>query len=80
MSKHNKVKCTRCNGTGKRPLTGVYAATLDLLRQQGESTGAFLSRIAGCEATAMNNRLSMLEQLGAATSRRDGRERIFKAV
>ena len=71
--------CPYCGGTGRVPLTGVYAGTLELLRRQpGEATGADLARQDGCKATAMNNRLAALERFGLATSRRFGRLRLFR--
>lgn len=73
--------CGHCGGTGHVELTGIYADTLALLRRQkSEVTGAALSKIDGCKDTTMNNRLAMLERHGFATSRRYGRERLFKAV
>jgi DNA-binding transcriptional ArsR family regulator len=72
------VKCKFCNGNGKMELTGVCAETLDLLDATGEASGADLAKAAGCKATAMNQRLSYLENHGLATSRRYGRKRLFK--
>ncbi len=74
------VPCPCCGGTGLRPLTGVYAETLALLRAAGEATGADLARRVGCKATAMNNRLAALERLGLAVSRRYGRLRLYRAA
>lgn len=72
--------CGHCGGTGHVKLTGVYADTLALLRKQKqEVTGAELATIDGCKATAMNNRLAMLEQHGFATSRKYGRMRLYVA-
>lgn len=72
--------CPHCGGHGPRKLTGIYAETLELLRQaSGEIHGAALAAKAGCPATAMNNRLARLEELGLATSRRYGRQRLFRA-
>lgn len=72
------VCCPHCRGSGRIPLTGVYADTLELLRANGEATGADLARVEGCKATAMNNRLAMLERHGLATSRRYGRQRLYR--
>lgn len=77
----DSVTCGHCLGTGHIELSGVYAETLSLLRRQkDEVTGADLAKIDGCKATAMNNRLAMLENHGLATSRRYGRMRLYKAV
>lgn len=46
----------------------------------GPITGASLARESGCKATAMNNRLAVLERLGYASSERHGRERRFRAI
>lgn len=77
MTRH--VRCGHCGGTGLRPLTGVYADTLVLLRAAGEVTGADLARRARCKATAMNNRLAVLERHGPSTSRRYGHKRLYRA-
>jgi hypothetical protein len=72
--------CPTCGGSGEVEVTGIYADTLLLLRRQkGEVSGADLARLDGCNATAMNNRLAALERLGLATSRRYGRQRLFRA-
>lgn len=76
----DRVPCGHCRGCGTVEVTGVYADTLALLRkQQDEVSGAELARVAGCKATAMCNRLARLERMGLATSRKYGRERLFKA-
>lgn len=73
--------CPWCHGTGQCPLTGVYADTLALLRKQkSEITGADLGRLDGCKATAANNRLARLEELGLVMSRRYGRKRLYRAT
>lgn len=74
-------ECPWCKGKGVVAMTGVYAETLKLLkRQRKEINGADLSRIAGVKGPAMNNRLARLGELGYATSRRNGREVLWKAV
>lgn len=73
--------CPHCKGKGVVELTGVYAETLAMLRStSGPITGASLARESGCKATAMNNRLAVLERLGYASSERHGRERRFRAI
>ena len=73
------IRCPCCRGSGRIPLTGIYAQTLALLRRcHGEVTAASLARQDGCKATAMNNRLAALERFGLATSRRFGRLRLFR--
>ncbi len=74
-------RCPCCRGTGRVQLTGVYADTWHLLHSNpGGISGAALAHAAGCRATAMNNRLAALERHGLATSRRDGRRRLFCAT
>lgn len=73
--------CPWCLGTGRMPLSGVYAATLALLRTQPDPiNGAALARLAGCKETAMNNRMVRLEELGLAVGERDGRQRLWRAT
>lgn len=74
------IPCSHCRGSGRVALSGIYADTLDLLhcRLGKEVTGADLARVAGCQATAMNNRLAWLERHGLATSRRYGRLRLYR--
>lgn len=73
--------CPHCKGSGAVELNGVYAETLALLRSSPTPiSGAALARLAGCQATAMNNRLTALEHLGYASSYRYGRERRFQAI
>lgn len=73
------LRCPHCAGKGTIELTGIYAETLTLLRQQRrEVSGADLARVAGCKATAMCNRLAALERHGLAVSRRYGRKRLFR--
>lgn len=74
-----RIRCGYCQGRGTRRLGQVYAETLLLLRQVGPSWAAKLARLAGCEATAMNNRLESLEKMFLVKSRRQGRKRIFEA-
>lgn len=75
------IRCAHCKGTGRIPLTGVYADTLALLRQQVYPvTGAELAQIAHCTGPAMNNRLAALERLGLCTSERCGVKRLYVAV
>jgi biotin operon repressor len=74
------VACPCCGGEGRVELTGTYRETLALLkRQRAEVNGAALARLAGCQETAMNNRLVRLERLGLAVGRRHGRERLWRA-
>lgn len=81
MSTSPSVLCPCCKGTGRVEMNGVIADTLALLRRQdGEVTGAALARADGCKPTAMNNRLAYLERRGLVTSRRYGRERLYRAA
>ena len=70
--------CTYCMGTGDIELTGVYAETLSLVMQYPSRNGAQLAKIAGCKATAMNNRLKALEKKGQVKGRRHGRQIFWK--
>lgn len=84
------IRCHRCLGSGVTVLSSAYDSTLQMLREHGRSTGASLARVASQrrggswrggsppKATAMNNRLRRLEQLGLATSEWDGRERWYE--
>ena len=75
------IKCWACQGRGRVELTGVYADTLRILRASRSAVVA--NRDAdrfGCLPTALNNRLSWLEEHGLAQSVRHGRERRFWAT
>jgi hypothetical protein len=67
------VECTHCGGSGSIELTGVYAETLNLVILHPGRNGAALAGIAGCEPTAMNNRLRAMERRGVVTGKRFGR-------
>jgi hypothetical protein len=71
--------CAMCKGTGRVPLSGIYADTLALLRKYRNLCGADLAAIARCNGSAMCNRLAALEKMGFATSTRYGRQRLWKA-
>jgi predicted transcriptional regulator len=77
--RHITVPCGHCGGKGRIPLTGVYAATLELLRLHGPVNGAALARLDGCKATAMNNRLAVLATYGLVACKRNGREKLYSA-
>lgn len=75
------VRCSRCMGDGEEILTGKRLSTLMLLRKQkGEVNGAALAKLAKIETTNMNNRLAWLESVGLAEGRKNGSERLWKAV
>jgi hypothetical protein len=75
------IPCSACAGTGRIPLTGEYAVTLDLLRKQRKPLcGAALAKLAGCSGEAMCNRLVRLEALGLARRVRFGRMSLWTAV
>lgn len=76
-----KVRCGCCRGTGLVEMGQEYAATLATLRAgHADITGAEMGRLMEVPATAMNNRLARLEELGLATSRRSGRARLYTAT
>lgn len=56
------TRCPHCKGSGLMMITGVYADTLKLVYKHPRKNGAELAAIAGCKATAMNNRLKALER------------------
>jgi hypothetical protein len=72
------LQCTHCQGTGTIELTGVYAETLTLIIRRPGLNGAELAKLAGCNGTAMNNRLKALERHGLATGTRFGRQITWK--
>ena len=75
------IECHCCGGSGQIEMTGVYLETLRLLRKQRKPVnGAQLAKLAGCKATAMNNRLSRLWSHGKANFERRGRETLWRAV
>ena len=81
MKKADYILCSHCDGEGYVELTGVFADTLELLRDQPASlNGAELAKIANCNPTAMNNRLVWLENKGLAERKRHGHESLWKAT
>lgn len=77
----DKVRCPCCKGAGVVDFTGVYADTLQFIirdMKRESFTGAQLGRRLGVRATAMNNRLAILEEIGFLESRRYGRKRLHK--
>lgn len=79
MTKHHAcVVCTHCGGTGTVELTGVYAETLSLVIANPGKNGAALAALAGCQATAMNNRLTALERKGVIAGDRHGRQKLWR--
>lgn len=74
------VKCSRCRGKGFVALTGVYADTLALVKRNPGLNGAQLAELAGCKATAMNNRLRALEDRGLASGEQYGRQTIWTST
>lgn len=78
------IVCPTCEGRGQIPLTGVYLETLKILRRLTRKGSKVVSNKHatkfGCRATALNNRLARLEELGLAQSERYGRERRFWAT
>lgn len=74
--------CPHCNGFGTIPLTGIYADTLDTMRQLSRTGWKFIVANQAahrflCKPTALNNRLRRLEELGFVRSERFGRQRRF---
>lgn len=78
MAKTITKTCRCCGGTGREEVTGLYAETYWLLKKHAPCSGAELARVDGCKPTAMNNRLSVLEQHGLVTSHKSGRRRVFE--
>lgn len=73
-----KVKCSKCNGTGKADLTPELQATYDhVKRQRGDGSTAAEAKTAldkenYVSVTAFNNRLNDLWQLGLVRRERRG--------
>lgn len=75
------IPCSHCAGEGWVELTGTYAETLALLREQPTAlNGAELAKLAKCNPTAMNNRLVWLEGQGLAERKRNGKESLWRAA
>lgn len=75
------VSCSQCDGEGLIALTGIFAETVTLLRQEQTAiNGADLARKHGVNPTAMNNRLVWLEARGLAQRQRYGRESRWLAI
>lgn len=78
----DRHRCPTCRGTGEVILSGVYLETLEFVRRWCERHGFVVANRAateaGCEATALNNRLARLESLGYLTSEQYGRQRRFR--
>ena len=72
------VTCDRCHGKGHLPVTGVYGETLMIVARNPDQNGAELARMAGCEPTAMNNRLTALERRGLVVRRQFGRASLWR--
>ena len=74
-------RCPHCGGSGRVQLSGVYAKTLDLLREAGgEIHAAALASGTGVSGEAMCNRLRALERHGFVASRVSGRKRLYRAL
>ena len=69
------VECECCKGSGWREVTGVYRETFELVKKNPGMNGAALAALAGCKATAMNNRLTAMEKLDLVESEEFGREK-----
>ena len=81
MSQPIFIRCSCCEGTGRRELTGEFADTLRYVRRnlgRGEFTAAEVARLMKIKPTAMSNRLAYLELAGFLTSRQYGRRRLFR--
>lgn len=73
------LKCRCCGGTGKRELSEQLTRTLQLVRKMEPIHGAYLAKIDGCQATAMNNRLAVLLDYGLVRVIRAGRKLLYYA-
>lgn len=72
------VTCKHCGGRGRVELAGIYAETAVLVGMNPGLNGAQLAMVAGCEPTAMNNRLRRLEDLGIVEGQSHGRQIIWR--
>lgn len=81
MPQPDVYTCSHCQGRGVIPLTGVYADTLNAVRRKLARGGFIIAhRDAawfGCKATALNNRLARLEEMGHVMSEQYGKQRRF---
>lgn len=80
--KTDHTPCKHCHGTGKIPLTGIYLETLQGVRRMCARKGGHVvanrdACLFDCKPTALNNRLSRLEQLGFLRSEMYGRQLRF---
>lgn len=80
----DEITCQHCGGTGHLPLTGVYAETLAGVRRRcarGKECYVVANRdwkwFQSPSATALNNRLDRLEEMGFLFSERFGKQRRF---
>lgn len=80
----DRVKCPHCDGKGHTELGGVYAETLQRMREHCSQGGYVVANrdaeLFGCNPTALNNRLKRLEELGFVVSEKSGRQRRFVPV
>jgi len=79
------VKCNKCNGTGKHPLSDeIFSVLMALIRagRTGFVTAVDLSKTIGknVHVTAMNNRLEYLREIGLVSRTRVGRVWHYRIV
>lgn len=79
-----KIKCPRCQGTGKLELFGTLALTLAAVKKAKQATAPALHKALNpdgkLQVTTFNNRLNDLVGLGLLKRSRDGRTWIYEAV
>lgn len=73
--KNPLVKCSRCNGAGKVPLSESLRKTLDAVKQLGEATATEIHSVLKLESgiTSVNNQLEDLRAIGMLKRKRDGK-------
>lgn len=78
------ITCPKCHGTGRTLLTPDLTRTLEIVRQKGKIDAVSLREIMDGEhafhATAYNNRLNELMELGFVTRTRSGRVWLYEVT
>lgn len=74
-----KARCTHCNGTGKRQLSRVLAATMATIGR-GTWSAEEIAIDMGIANTAANNRLEKLRGLGLLRRKKNYRHWDYRAA
>lgn len=81
--KADHIPCSCCKGSGRIPLTGIYADTLKIIRRRWVAGYYIVARRDAdnwfqCNPTALSNRLKWLERNGLLVSETYGREKRYR--